>query len=464
MSFLHFIRFIQIAHPAFILRPTAQTVEVGADVSFECKAAGNPKPTMFFSIVGNRTLLFAGARAPNLEVSAGTPDGLIVLTIGAAQRTQNGLIVVCSALNVVGSVSQRSKLTITSAADRPPPVISAGPVNQTLPIKSVAVLNCHATGVPQPVISWYRDGIPVVTTSKINMTEAGELTILDLDKERDQGLYTCVASSRSGKATWSGFLRLETPTNPNVKFFRAPDAGKIPIAPSKPTVTNVTEDSITIAWQPTASDAGGSAGDVLGYTIEVFSSNTSKSWTEVAARVEGTSWTQRDLLRGATYTFFVRAENSHGVSAPSPLSDPTTTTDHGARLPAIAATATTAIAAAASAGFPEEDMTLTEAQAALTADDVTELLEANATDASSVRLSWQIINSRYVEGFYIYTLNLGNGTYRMLTVLHGGGATACTVAALAAYTEYEFFLVPFYKSVEGKPSNTRRARTLETGE
>lgn len=425
---------------------------------------------MFFSIVGNRTLLFAGARAPNLEISAGTPDGLLVLTIGAAQRTQTGLIVVCSALNAVGSVSQRSKLTVTSAADRPPPVIATGPVNQTLPIKSVAVLNCHATGVPQPVISWYRDGIPVVATARINMTEAGELTILDLDKEHDQGLYTCVASSRSGKATWSGFLRLETPTNPNVKFFRAPDAGKIPSAPGKPQVMNVTDDAITIAWQAAAVDAAVTAGgEVLGYTIEVFSSNMSKSWIEVATRVEGTSWTQRDLLRGATYTFFVRAENAHGVSAPSPLSDPTTTAAEATRMSnAVAATAMTAAtasaAAAATAIFPEEDMTLTEAQATLSADAGTELLEANATDATSVRLSWHIISSRYVEGFYIYTRNVENGTYRMLTVLHGGGATACTVDALAAFTEYEFFLVPFYKSVEGKPSNSRRARTLEMGE
>lgn len=31
------------------------------------------------------------------------------------------------------------------------------------------------------------------------------------------------------------------------------------------------------------------------------------------------------------------------------------------------------------------------------------------------------------------------------------------------YTQYEFFIIPFYKSVEGKPSNSRVARTLEDG-
>lgn len=491
------------AHPTFIVRPTAsESVEASGDITFECKASGNPTPTLFWSIVGNRTLLFAGSHAePNVDVSFGNgvatnnpaslDRGLIVLTIRAARSSQNGMIVVCTALNAVGSVSVRSKLTVRLPEDRPPPVIAIGPVNQTLPIKSVAVLNCQAAGVPTPVISWYRDGIPVVQTPKINMTDAGELTILDLDKDRDQGLYTCVASSRSGKSTWSGFLRLEQPTNPNIRFFRAPDASKIPSAPLKPLVTNVTDDSITIAWQPVVvvvppatskpnvnnavmdvndgSDIGGTTApnEMLGYSIEVFSHNMSKSWIEVASRVVGTTWTQRDLLKGATYTFFVRAENSQGISAPSPMTDPTVVGGVGGRQQKQQQQQQSTLSSTQQQQPQKqpEDLTLNEAFAALSAagDDVVQLLEANATDTTSVRLLWTILNGRYVEGFYIYSRNTNNGSVRVLTVLHGGGATACTVSALAMYTEYEFFLVPFYKSVEGRPSNSRHARTLESG-
>lgn len=79
----------------------------------------------------------------------------------------------------------------------------------------------------------------------------------------------------------------------------------------------------------------------------------------------------------------------------------------------------------------------------------------------------QIINGKYVEGFYIYARQLdtnGNeSTYKMLTVLNGGGASTCTVVGLLKYSLYEFFIVPFYKSVEGKPSNSRSARTMEDG-
>ena len=84
----------------------------------------------------------------------------------------------------------------------------------------------------------------------------------------------------------------------------------------------------------------------------------------------------------------------------------------------------------------------------------------------------QIINGRYVEGFYIYARNIDDSSldnesqpsYRMLTVLNAGsGASSCKIDGLQKFTTYEFFIVPFYKAVEGKPSNSRITRTLEDG-
>lgn len=270
------------------------------------------------------------------------------------------------------------------------------------------------------------------------MTESGVLIVSDLHKDTDQGLYTCVASSRSGKSTWSGYLRLDVPTNPNIKFFRAPEPEKIPSPPSKPEVVNVTDDSITIYWMA-SNKIGGS--DIIGYSIEIFSNNMSKGWIPVASKIADTTYIQRDLTRGSTYIFVVRAENLFGISAPSPMSDPITT------------------------GKPiifDEDMILTEAQAILSTGDIVELLEANATDSTSVRLVWEILNAQYVEGFYIYSRKIdGSDTYKMLTVLHGGGASTCMIEGLDEYADYEFFLVPFYKTVKGRPSNSKIAKTLE---
>lgn len=77
----------------------------------------------------------------------------------------------------------------------------------------------------------------------------------------------------------------------------------------------------------------------------------------------------------------------------------------------------------------------------------------------------QIVNGQYVEGFYIYSIKVdSNGVYKMLTVLHGGGASSCTISQLERNTLYNFFLIPFYKNIEGKPSNLIQSATLEDGE
>lgn len=79
----------------------------------------------------------------------------------------------------------------------------------------------------------------------------------------------------------------------------------------------------------------------------------------------------------------------------------------------------------------------------------------------------QILNSDFVEGFYIYSRPLDGGRsaepYNMLTVLHEGGVLGFLVTGLSKHSRYQFFLVPFYKTVDGAPSNSRTARTLEDG-
>lgn len=218
------------APPTFTTRPKTQLVELGKEAIFECQANGFPKPTTFWSIEGNRTLMFPGFKHDRVEVTL-TPEGRTLMSIQNIQRTDAGKIIVCSAVNGVGSTSTRVVLTINTQEERPPPIIVQGPANQTLPIKSMATLPCKTMGGPIVTIAWYKDGIPLVLTERLNLTQSGTLTIADLNKDEDAGLYTCVASTRSGKSTWSAYLKLEAPTNPNIRFYRAPEASTFPGQP-----------------------------------------------------------------------------------------------------------------------------------------------------------------------------------------------------------------------------------------
>ena len=287
---------------------------------FECQATGYPEPTLFWTIEGNRSLILPGTKLNNIEASL-SADGSSILSVNEIDRSDNGKVVVCSAVNSVGSVSTRVVLSVNLQDDSPPPQIILGPVNQTLPIKSVASLPCRAIGNPKPVISWYKDGIPVAQSDKISIEENGLLTITDLNKNEDSALYTCVASSKSGKSTWSGFLRIENPTNPNIKFYRAPESSTLPGQPGRPLILDKTDNSVRITWIP--SNAFG-ASSVIGYKIEMFARNLTETWTEVVSRIQETTYSIEGLRSGITYYFTVRAENSYGVSGPSQLSEPIT--------------------------------------------------------------------------------------------------------------------------------------------
>lgn len=54
----------------------------------------------------------------------------------------------------------------------------------------------------------------------------------------------------------------------------------------------------------------------------MFGRNDTDGWTQVAIRYQNTSFTQNGLSAGINYYFVVRAENSHGISMPSQMSEP----------------------------------------------------------------------------------------------------------------------------------------------
>ena len=61
---------------------------------------------------------------------------------------------------------------------RPPPIIHQGPQNQTLPLNSVALLQCTASGDPLPLVRWFKDGHPLALNEpRFTQLDSGTLQI-----------------------------------------------------------------------------------------------------------------------------------------------------------------------------------------------------------------------------------------------------------------------------------------------
>ncbi|KAJ8953117.1 hypothetical protein NQ314_007399, partial [Rhamnusium bicolor] len=418
--------------PTFIERPRDQKVSLNGVVEFHCSASGNPPPSVFWSKEGSQILMFSDNSNGHMHVNAhGT------LRIQGVQREDAGFLV-CSALSVAGSSSVRAFLQVTSVADLPPPIIQIGPANQTLPLHSVVTLHCKASspeGDP-PKIRWLKDGKILQRGSlpdRYTLSSSGTLDIDDLRLE-DSGLYTCSAVSESGESSWSASLNVVQ--GGTIPLHRSPDPSTFPKAPSAPRILNATESSISLSWDSDTEEEIG----LVGYTVEYWSPDLQTGWVIAAHRVQTPYMVVHELKPDSSYVFIVRAENAHGLSPASLVS-------------------TTARTLANTRSLPGSE--LDTARTALSTKLI-ELKDAKPQSPSSVKLIWTLTDDDYVEGFYIRFRELSGGShnYNILTVLDVD-TKSYTVTNLKKFTKYEFFISPFYKSVEGQPSNSRIAQTLE---
>uniref|UniRef100_A0A673M3Z4 Roundabout homolog 2-like n=1 Tax=Sinocyclocheilus rhinocerous TaxID=307959 RepID=A0A673M3Z4_9TELE len=250
------------AAPQFVIRPRDQIVAQGRTASFPCETKGNPQPAVFWQKEGSQNLLFPNQpQQPNSRFSV-SPSGDLTITV--VQRADAGYYI-CQALTVAGSILAKAQLEVTDVlTDRPPPIIRQGPANQTLGVDSVALLRCHASGEPVPTISWLKDGVSLLGKDpRMSLQDLGSLQIKGL-RLSDSGIYTCVAASSSGETSWSAFL--EVKESGSLVIVKDRDENELPGPPSKPQVTDVTKNSVSLSWQPGLPGVS----PISSYVIEAF--------------------------------------------------------------------------------------------------------------------------------------------------------------------------------------------------
>ena len=73
----------------------------------------------------------------------------------------------------------------------------AGPRDTAALINSDVRLTCAAVGDPSPVVSWLKDGDPVIPSDYFQLVDGGSLRILGVIAS-DAGMYQCMAGNTAG--------------------------------------------------------------------------------------------------------------------------------------------------------------------------------------------------------------------------------------------------------------------------
>uniref|UniRef100_A0A8C0EQB5 Roundabout guidance receptor 2 n=1 Tax=Bubo bubo TaxID=30461 RepID=A0A8C0EQB5_BUBBB len=429
------VRARPVAPPQFVVRPRDQIVAQGRTVTFPCETKGNPQPAVFWQKEGSQNLLFPNQPLqPNSRYSV-SPTG--DLTITNIQRSDAGYYI-CQALTVAGSILAKAQLEVTDVlTDRPPPIILQGPVNQTLAVDGTALLKCKATGDPLPIISWLKEGFTFLGRDpRTSIQDQGTLQIKTL-RLSDTGTYTCVATSSSGETSWSAVLEVTESGGATVS--KNYDINDLPGPPSKPQVTDVTKNSVTLSWQP------GTPGSLpaSAYIIEAFSQSVSNSWQTVANHVKTTLYTVRALRPNTIYLFMVRAINSQGLSDPSPMSDPVRTQDISP---------------------PAQGVDHRQVQKEL-GDVIVRLHNPVVLTPTTVQVTWTVDRqSQFIQGYrvmYRQTSGLPSpAAWQNLEVKVPTERSAVLVNLKKGVT-YEIKVRPYFNEFQGMDSESKSARTTE---
>uniref|UniRef100_A0A8C2YF01 Titin n=1 Tax=Coturnix japonica TaxID=93934 RepID=A0A8C2YF01_COTJA len=153
------------------------------------------------------------------------------------------------------------------------------------------------SGKPLPKVTLSRDGTPIKPTIRFHTEMTAESFIVNLKESvaADAGRYDITAANSSG--TTKSFINIVVLDRPG------PPVGPV-------VLSDITEESVTLRWQPPAYDGGS---QVTNYIVLKRETSTA-AWSEVSATVARTVIKVMKLTTGEEYQFRIKAENRFGIS------------------------------------------------------------------------------------------------------------------------------------------------------
>ncbi|XP_076324659.1 protogenin A-like isoform X2 [Tachypleus tridentatus] len=268
--------FVQARALEFLSSPQSVVKLTREKAILECLVLGFPKPTLTWKREDGRSLptdRVSIIGQGNLVIDLVHPDDAGSYLCSAETTTTAGKKVF---------ITQKTTLKV-----HVPPEFLIKPQDVSKATPQTIRLNCVADGIPSPSVTWYKDGKPLLTNTRIKLKGSRELVITQTEAV-DSGIYQCMARNVAGTNLAAALLTL---------MFK----GNQPSVPHDLKAEAISSTSMKLTWKP-------SSGNVQAYSVHYFLQDTGgDSALEYDVVSVDTEEKINNLKPFTNYSFYVRA-------------------------------------------------------------------------------------------------------------------------------------------------------------
>ncbi|XP_057213012.1 hemicentin-1 isoform X1 [Triplophysa rosa] len=175
--------------------PQSLSTEEGHDVFFQC-VSGDSFPPAQISWLKNGRVLTIGNQIQGQYGGGSQRKTSGTLHMANVTKADQG-IYVCITHNPLLNITKKSHAaTLTVYGSSMNVKIVEGPQNITVAVEMEAVLHCVVEGFPIPTVQWFKDGHPILNTSRWSLQKDGQLLVFQRVLSEDEGFYFCEASNK----------------------------------------------------------------------------------------------------------------------------------------------------------------------------------------------------------------------------------------------------------------------------
>ena len=188
----------QVIPPRFLQRLEDKKVVEGGPVDLDVEVSGKPKPTVRWLKDGEHV-------APDNRIQMEVEGRSHTLSISRCRLSDDGKYS-CVASNSGGRETCLAILKVEEKL-RAPQFI-AQPEDVQIVEGSQAQFKAIVSGLPEPEIEWFKDGNLIRDSHhfQLEFNENKSVLIIKDAKQTDDGEFTCTATNKAGKVSWSVVL------------------------------------------------------------------------------------------------------------------------------------------------------------------------------------------------------------------------------------------------------------------